>query len=378
MRPADLKIEHFFAKHEFVTPYVMCASDAEALTLAETLDLADHECRELWRTLTLGYTETLGHPLLREAVAAQYRGLSAADVVIFSGAQDAIFCLMNGALGAQDHVVVATPCWQPLYEVPRAIGADVSLVRMDVGETFQFVVDRIAAAVREDTRLIVVNAPNNPTGALPTRAEFEQLHGIADSVGATLVSDEIYRLLEHDRAKQLPAAAESSPTAVSIGVVSKAYGLAGARIGWLASRDHDLLTRAAGVKHYTTICAAGPSEILSLIVLRNAETVLDRTRAITWGNLDLLDDFFDRHRDHVAWRRPDAGTVAFPRFRLSGATTDFVDLVRRQAGVLLLPGDVFDETNGHVRIGYGRRNLSEALSRLDHFLSTPGRWSVQA
>lgn len=245
MRIAELKIETFFAEYEFVTRYVMCGSDAEALPMRDLVEMADPESRKLWDNLVLGYTETWGHPLLREAIAAQYDGVTAENVLVFSGAQDAIFCMMNAELSPGDHVVVATPCWQPLYEVAEAAGADVTRVRMDVGDGFGFDVSRIVDAVREDTRMIVVNAPNNPTGALPTQAEFTRLRQLADDIGATLVSDEIYRLLEHDVADRLPAAVEVSDTGVSIGVVSKVYGLPGARIGWLASKNSDLLRRAA-------------------------------------------------------------------------------------------------------------------------------------
>lgn len=369
MRIAELKIETFFAEYEFVTRYVMCGSDAEALPMRDLVEMADPESRKLWDNLVLGYTETWGHPLLREAIAAQYDGVTAENVLVFSGAQDAIFCMMNAELSPGDHVVVATPCWQPLYEVAEAAGADVTRVRMDVGDGFGFDVSRIVDAVREDTRMIVVNAPNNPTGALPTQAEFTRLRQLADDIGATLVSDEIYRLLEHDVADRLPAAVEVSDTGVSIGVVSKVYGLPGARIGWLASKNSDLLRRAAGMKHYTTICAAAPSELLALMALRNAEQVLARPRGIVRANLPLLDEFFARHRDLVSWNRPGAGTVAFPRFRIGMSSREFVDLVRRRAGVLLLPGDVFDEPDGYVRIGYGRSNMPEALERLDQFLT---------
>ncbi len=372
MRIPDLKIEHFFAQFEFSTPYVMCASDSESLTLREVLDMADAECRALWDNLALGYTETWGHPLLREAIAAQYAGTDPADTLVFTGAQDAIFCLMNGQLKPDDHVVVATPCWQPLYEVPRALGADVTTVRMDTTHGFGFFVDRMAAAVRESTKMIVVNAPNNPTGALPSQADFRELTAIAERVGATLVSDEIYRSVEHDPALRLPSAVEVSDSAVSVGVVSKVYGLPGARLGWLISKDHELLERAASIKHYTTICAAAPSELLALIALRNAPAVLDRARAITQANLELLDKFFARNADHIAWQRPRGGTVAFPRFHLRRPTRDFVDQLRRDAGVLLLPGDVFEEADGFVRIGYGRRDMPVALERLEEFLSQLG------
>lgn len=370
MRIPDLKIEYFFAAHEFTTPYVMCASDCEAFTLAEVLRMGDPECRKLWDRLTLGYTETWGHPLLREAIAAQYGGVTAEDTLIFSGAQDAIFCMMNGQLQAGDHVVVATPCWQPLYEVPRALGADVTLVRMDPADGFAFSLHRITAAVRDNTAMIVINAPNNPTGSLPRMEEFAELTALAKRIGATFVSDEIYRMLEHDDRNRLPAAVEFSESAVSIGVVSKVYGLPGARLGWLASKDHDLLKRAAGIKHYTTICAAAPSEILAIIALRNADAVLNRARSITSSNLKLLDDFFARNAELVGWQRPLGGTVAFPYFRLELAVRDFVDLVRRKAGVLLLPGDVFNENDCYVRIGYGRRNMGEALERLESFVSS--------
>ena len=369
MQIPELKIEHFFAQFEFETPYVMCASDSESLTLSELLALADPECRALWDNLTLSYTQTWGHPLLREAIAAQYAGADPEDVLVFSGAQDAIFCLMNATLKPGDHVVVATPCWQPLYEVPRALGADVDMVRMNAAGGFSFFADRIANVVREHTKIIAVNAPNNPTGSLPSRDEFAMLAGLAEAAGATLVSDEIYRLLEHDPSLRLPSATEISRPAISIGVVSKVYGLPGARLGWLISKDHDLLRRAASIKHYTTICAAAPSELLALIALRNAETILDRARAITRSNLELLDKFFAQNSGHVEWIRPGGGTVAFPRFDLRRPTRDFVDDVRRNAGVLLLPGDVFEEADGYVRIGYGRRNMPAALERLEEFLA---------
>ncbi len=372
MRISDLKIEHFFAQFEFSTPYVMCASDSEALALGEVLEMADPECRTLWDKLALGYTETWGHPLLREAIAEQYTGSRPDDTLVFTGAQDAIFCLMNGQLNPGDHVVVATPCWQPLYEVPRALGADVTTVRMDSVHGFGFFADRMSDAVRDDTKMIVVNAPNNPTGAMPSRAEFDRLSALAESVGATLVSDEIYRLVEHDPDSRLPSAVEISDSAVSIGVVSKVYGLPGARLGWLVSKNRELLERAASIKHYTTICAAAPSELLALIVLRNAETVLDRARTVANANLALLDKFIARNAGLVEWCRPRGGTVAFPKFNLSRPTRDFVDLVRREAGVLLLPGDVFEEPDGYVRIGYGRRNMPAALERLEDFLSRSG------
>jgi len=178
-----------------------------------------------------------------------------------------------------------------------------------------------------------------------------------------LFSDEVYRELEHDPADRLPAACDLYERAVSLGSVSKSYGLAGLRLGWLATRDGALRAAVLELKHYTTICASAPSEFLTALALRNRRLLLDRNRRIVEGNLRLLDAFLDRHQDTFAWVRPTASPIGFPRVH---RFADVEALCRQLtgAGVLLLPGSVYDEPR-HVRMGYGRANLPEALTVLD-------------
>lgn len=367
MEIADFRLERYFARWEFAVEHVLCASDVEPYRQSELLALADDDARRRWESLTLGYTESLGLPALREEIARLYPGLGADDVMTFSGAEEGVYLSMHALLGAGDHVVVVWPAYQSLHEVARSIGASVTLVPLDPRD-WSLDPDAVAAAMRPNTRAIVVNFPHSPTGAQLTGEQFARLLAIADLHGAHLFSDEVYCLLEHS-APRLPAAAQCSPTAISLGVMSKAYGLAGLRIGWIATRDRALRARIAALKDYTTICGSAPSEILALIALRAQEQVLARTRGIIDENLRRLDEFFARNADRFDWVRPRAGSVCFPRLRDRDVDEFAAALVERE-GVLILPASQFGYPGSYFRLGYGRRDMREGLERMEAFART--------
>lgn len=367
MQIADFALERFFAKYEFATRYILCASDVESFAMRDLLALADDETRALWDGLTLGYTESPGHPALRAAVAALYERAGADEILMFAGAEEGIFVAMHALLGAGDHAVVVWPAYQSLHEVARAAGADVTLVPLNAAAAWSLDPSAVRRAMRPETRVVVINFPHSPTGAQIDRAVFDEVLRICEAAGVTLFSDEVYRLLEHDPAIRLPAAVDVSANAVSLGVMSKAFGLAGLRIGWIATRDARLRARLASLKDYTTICNSAPSEVLALIALRARERVLARSRGIISSNLRLLDDFFDRHRRHVEWVRPRAGSVAFPRLLTRDADRLAEALVARE-GVLILPGSRFGYPGSHFRLGFGRIDMPVALERLGRFL----------
>jgi aspartate/methionine/tyrosine aminotransferase len=368
MRIADFALERYFARWEFAVRHLLCASDVEGYPMAELLALADDGTRGLWDGLALGYTESTGHPLLRQEIAGLYERIDPAEVLVFAGAEEAIFCLLNVLLGPGDHAVVTWPGYQSLYEVARAAGADVTLHELREADGWALDVDRLRAALRPETRLVVVNAPHNPTGMLPTHAEWRALTDCCAEAGIHLLSDEVYRFLEFDPADRLVAGADALERGVSLGVMSKSFALAGLRIGWLATRDRALLERVAGFKDYTTICSSAPSEILALIALRARETVLNRSRAIVEANLPLLDAFFGERPEAFHWVRPRAGSVAFPRMTLPGTTIDdFAAELVKAEGVLLLPGSRFGHPGNHFRVGFGRTDLPVALGRLAAF-----------
>ena len=363
----DFELERYFAKWEFNVAHLMCASDPEPLTMRELLALADPECERLWRDLRLGYTETAGHPLLRAQIAGEYETVRPDQVLVCSGAEEAVFVSLGVILGPGDHAVVVWPSYQSLHEVARAVGAEVTLLPLEHEQGWALDLDRLRAAVRPTTQAIVVNFPHNPTGALPPRATLDELVAIAEEAGAWLVSDEVYRLLELDPAERWPAAVDRSVKALSIGVMTKTFGLGGLRIGWVAARGAELLGRIAAHKDYTTICNSAPSEILALIGLRARDRLLDRTMGIVRANLRELDGFFAEGPDWVEWVPPRAGTMAFPRLRADLPAADLAAALVKQEGVLLLPGSIYGHNGNHFRLGFGRRDLPEALGGLRRF-----------
>ncbi|MBU8894364.1 aminotransferase class I/II-fold pyridoxal phosphate-dependent enzyme [Corallococcus sp. M34] len=373
MHIPDFKLERYFARWEFAAPYLLCSSDIEGWRQKDLLALADADSLARWEGLTLGYTESTGLPALREAIAGLYPGLSPGDVLTFAGAQEAVFVLMNVLLGPGSHVVVTWPGYQSLHEVARATGAEVTLHALREEDGWALDVEALRRELRPNTRLIVVNFPHNPTGALPDAATFEALCALAEERGIYLLSDEVYRLLEYEPRDLLPAAASRFTRGLSLGVMSKAFGLAGLRVGWLASKDAALLQRCMAYKDYTTICNGAPSEVLALMALRAKEQVLARSRALLTRNLALLDGFFARHSQTFHWVRPRAGSVAFPRLLGREPVARFIERLVEREGVLLLPGEVYDFPGNHFRLGLGRDNLPAALERLERFVQQSPR-----
>lgn len=374
MRIADFALERYFAKWEFAVQHVACASDVEGWSMTDLLALADDETRSMWDGLRLGYTESTGHPLLRAEIARLYESIAPDDVMVFAGAEEAIYCLMSTALEPGDHVVVTWPGYQSLYEVARSVGAKVGLHLLREEDDWSLDVDRLLRSLHDDTKMVVVNAPHQPTGMLPTEAEWRRLAEECRSRGIRLVADEVYRFLEHDGAATLPAGADLDERAVSIGVMSKTFAMAGLRIGWLATRDRSVLERCARLKDYTTICSSAPSEVLALIGLRARDAVVARSRAIVVSNLALLEDLLARRGDAFTWVRPRGGSTGFPRLVEGGpagrSAEAFAARLVESSGVLLLPSTTFGFDDTHFRIGLGRTDLPDALEKLEAFLDS--------
>ena len=368
MRIDDFELERFFARYEFAVRHLLCASDVEGWPMADLLALADEETTILWRDLRLGYTEAPGHPLLRAEIATLYDTIVPDQVLVFSGAEEAIFVTANVLLGPGDHAIVAWPAYQSLHEVARATGADVTLHELRAENGWAIDVDALRSQVTPRTKLIVINVPNNPTGYVPDAATYRAVAEIAADAGATLLCDEVYRFLEHDGVDRLPAGADLGPHGVSLGVMSKSFALAGLRIGWMATHDASLLDRATRFKDYTTICASAPAEILALIALRARDQVLARSRAIVEGNLALLDAFFERRAGQVSWVRPRGGPVGFPEITAALPVDRLAQELLEAEGILIAPASVFGHPGNNFRLGFGRSDLRVALAGLEAFI----------
>ncbi len=367
MRPAPFKIERYFAKHEFSAPYLISGSDCESLSIGELLAL-EPDATDKFLHQRLGYTESPGAPALRAEIARLYRGIGPEQLLVHTGAVEPIANFMQGALEPGDAVIVQTPHYQALSEIARSIGCDIVpwLGREEQGWAPDL--DEMPTLITAKTRAVIVNLPHNPTGYLMTAGEQARLVEICRKAGLLLFSDEVYRELEHDPADTLPAACDLYENAVSLGVMSKTYGLPGLRVGWIATRNADMLERMAMLKDYTTICNSAPSEFLAALALRHRAGIVMRNRGIVLANMKLLDGFFARYAPLFSWVRPRAGSIAFPRLKLDMDVEKFaLDAIKR-AGVTLLPSTTYNYGNSHFRIGFGRKSLPEFLPHFERYL----------
>lgn len=360
-------LERYFARYEFTTRYLLCASDPETMSVRALLAL-EPGFEDRLAELRLGYVESRGGAALRAAIASLYAHCDAGAVLTHAGAEEAIFVFMNAALERGDHAIVQFPAYQSHYSVAEAIGAEVTRWHSDLSGDGAPDVDELQRIVRPRTRAIVLTTPNNPTGYAFDRAQMERVVAIAREHGLWLVGDEVYRGTERE-AEQIWPVCDWYERGVSLGGLSKAHGLAGLRIGWSCTRDTALYDRMAALKDYLSICNSAPSEFLAELALRHNAALIERVRGITMRNLDLLDDFFARRSPPFGWRRPRAGTTAFPRY-LGGSAEAFCARLVREAGVLLLPSTAFDAGDEHIRFGYGRADLPEALATLEGFIGS--------
>lgn len=374
----EFALERFFDRFEFDLPYQLGSSDPETLSLPELLRHADPEMRRRWETLHLGYRSCAGDPALRAAIAALYLGRTADDVVVAIGGAEALLVTFAAAIEPGDRAVALTPAYQSLHDVPRAMGArlDPVEIREDGPEgAWRFPMDRLMDSLEPGVRLLVLNVPHNPTGVAATPDELRAIVSRCDELGIRIVGDEVYRGLEWT-GRTPPSVTECSDRAVTVGVTSKVYGLAGLRIGWLVSGDAAFRRRAVAIKDYTTLCAAGPSEVLATIALRAHKALLERTRARCRANFAALEAFVVNHPDLIAWRRPAATTVsvagiAAPLLARHGGDPERVLAHwRERAGVLVVPGPVFGCAPDRFRLGFGRADLPQALAALAAASST--------
>jgi len=367
MNLPPFKLERYFAKYEFQTEYLLCTSDCESMPIGDLLAV-EEGAAEKFQQVWLGYTESSGSPALRGEICKLYGTIRPDEILVYSGAEEAIFLFMFAAFQEYDHVIVHSPGYQSLASVARAAGCDVSPWQAREENSWALDLDELRHLMRTNTKAIIINTPHNPTGYLMSLQDYEAVHTFAQENNLLLFSDEVYRESEYEPARRLPAGCDFGEHALSLGVTSKTYGLAGLRIGWIATKNKRIYEKMASLKDYTTICSSAPSEFLAELALRNRVKLVERNLGIIKTNLEVMDDFFIRHSDRFRWIRPHAGSMAFPRL-LRGDVDEFCERLVNEAGVLLLPGSMYDDSQNHFRLGLGRKNLPQAVQKLEMYLS---------
>jgi len=354
----DFALERWMTTWETQVEYDIAESGILPMTTNELLGLLPEGERvaALGRLLDtrLGYSEAPGSHELRSLLAATYKATGPDEILVTTGAIEANYLLFNTLLDPGDHVVAVHPAYQQLYSVPRAIGCDVSLwsIRSEDG-VFRYDLDELARLVTPKTRLIVVNTPHNPTGAMLSAADLERVYALAESVGAWVLCDEAYRWLElPDGAPLPPPIRDLGSRGISVGTFSKPFGLPGLRIGWLAAPA--AITAACwAMRDYITLSPGKLNDALATLAFRNRERIIARTRAIVAENLQTATRWFAEQAEIVSWSPPRAGLLALLRYRLDIPSRELADRLAGEYSVMLAPGEAFG-FEYHLRIGVGQ------------------------
>ncbi|MBF0258368.1 MAG: aminotransferase class I/II-fold pyridoxal phosphate-dependent enzyme [Desulfamplus sp.] len=372
MKLEPFKLERYFAEYEFKVKFLLSSSDCESLSMAELILMAGPDTLDLWQNLRLGYTESPGHPVLREHVAQLYDH-TLPDNIIIAAPEEAIFIAMQTILSSDDHIITVSPAYQSLHEVARSIGCSITQWNLEPGaKGWHLDLNLLERAITDHTKMIIINFPHNPTGHTLSHSDFNAVVELAAKRGIYIFSDEMYRLLEIDPTIRLPSVCDVYEKGISLSGLSKSFALPGLRIGWLALREKELINRCLEFKDYTTICNSAPSEILAIIALQNKDQILQRNLDIIQGNIVLAKQFFSDNSNLFSWFGPKAGSVSFPEWLGEIPVEQFCKKVLEHRGVMIVPGNLFGFSGNHFRIGLGRKNFGEAIAILNGYIKDSG------
>lgn len=366
MKINRFKLERYFAKHEFTAEYLLSSSDCNGYSLRYVLDNASENETDLWYEMKLGYTESEGNSLLREAILQYYKIKTIENVVVASPGE-LNFISMNVLLNASDHVITITPSYQSLYEVVRSLKCELSFWKPNP-ENWEFNPEELETLIKKNTKLIILNFPHNPTGAYLTRKQLNEIITIAERNNLYIFSDEMYHKLIIDSVEELTHVCDLYKKGISLWGTSKTFGLAGLRTGWLVSQDTDFLKEVVAFKDYLSICNSAPSEILSLIALNNIDNFLLPNIKKIKANIAHFKEFSNNHKIISSFISPKAGSTAFVKLNTEYSALDFSNQLIRDTGIMTVPAEMFEYEGKFIRVGFGRKNFPNILEILSMYL----------
>lgn len=342
----------------------------ESITIAELLDLCGHSTEDLSDLLgmKMTYGAIEGSDRLRSAIADLYPSQTAENVIVTHGTIGANMLVHKALVSAGDRVVAVVPTYQQHYSIPASIGADVQQLKLREEDGFLPDLDALRALVTTETKLIAINNPNNPTGALMDRDMLHQIAEIARRVGAWVLCDEVYRGTDQDGDGMTDSIADIYEKGISTAGMSKAYSLAGLRLGWVTA-PKDVIEAVAIHRDYDTISVGMIDDHFAAMALENRDKILARSQLITRTNLAILDDWIAAE-PKVSWVKPRSGTTALLKYDLPWTSRDFCIRLLQETGVMFTPGSALG-MEGYVRIGYanGSDILRGGLALVSEFLA---------
>lgn len=366
MKLNDFKLERYFAKHEFTAKYLLSSSDCDGYELNYLLEKASNEELDLWENLKLGYTESKGNPSLREAILQHYRTSSIENVVVATPGE-LNFISINVLLDSTDHAITISPCYQSLSEVVKSINCELSYWKPNKND-WTFDTEELENLIRDNTKLIILNFPHNPTGSYLTKSQLNEIVALARLHNIYIFSDEMYHKLVIGDTEELPPICDVYEKGISLWGTSKTFGLAGLRTGWLVSDDQNFLNKVVAFKDYLSICNSAPSEILSIMALNNIHLFLEPNLRKINKNVTIFHDFIKRQEIITGFYPPKAGSTSFVQLNINCSSLEFSNQLVKETGIMTVPTEMFEYEGKYIRVGFGRANLPEILEVLESYL----------
>ena len=356
--------EHFSEQFKGKDLISMHGTNPEPFTQIELEDTIGRSFNSILKNVNLGFTPDEGTLALRTTLAEfQYESITAKDVITHAGAQEALFCSFYALLQADDRVLAVAPIFEPLVQIPLDIGCDVSYVHLDADNKWALDLECVEAHFKSGCELFIINFPHNPTGATLTESELMAVVDLCKKYDVWLLSDEVFRGLEHSLDYRLPAVADIYEKGISIGVISKGFAIPGIRIGWLACQNKALRSRIIDIKGYISICNSQIDEMLASVILKNTEKLNERNLKIILKNKNILSGFNSLLGHETNVIIPNVGCCVFATLNDVGSLGAqlLVNLIADQTGYLLYPADIFKTKEQALRIGFGSKGFAKFL-----------------
>jgi len=369
MKIRDFGVEIWMNRYENHCEWNLAETCVESLTVAELLEMAgktDTILAELL-PLKLTYGAIEGSERLRGQIASLYAKQAIENVVTTHGAIGANALVHETLVEPGDRVISVLPTYQQHYSIPESYGADTQILKLTEETGFLPDLEQLQRLAIPGTKLIAINNPNNPTGALMDRRYLEKIVGIARGCGAWILCDEVYRGTDQEGDGLTASIADLYEKGISTGSMSKTFSLAGLRLGWIVAPP-ELIHAVSIHRDYNTISVGMLDDHFAAMALENRHKILARSRSITRTNLAVLSDWVDSE-PRISWVKPHSGTTALLKYDLPMTSEAFCLGLLERTGVMLTPGSAMD-MEGYLRIGYANSEsiLREGLQRLSGFL----------
>ena len=375
MKIKPFAVEEWMNAWEVGAKYNIAETCVDSISMNELFELTGEDKTEFLNRLCarrLSYGDIEGLPEFRKGVCGLYKTLNIENIVPTHGASGANHHVFYSLISPGDRVVSIMPTYQQLYSIPESYGADVQILHLSKENNYLPDLEKLRRLVTPETKMICINNPNNPTGALMSEQMLREIVEIARSVDAWILCDEVYRHLSQEDG-WCPSIVDLYEKGISVSSMSKVFSLAGLRLGWIATHDMSVVKSCLSHRDYNLVSCGVFDEMLAAAALKHRDKLLERSRKIVRENLQILDDWVSSE-PHVSYVKPKAGTTALVYYDLDIPSYEFCEEMYKKTGAFVTPGDCFEVPHS-MRIGYayGKQDLIDGLKAISEYIAMKTR-----